>query len=281
MSRISELPEVRLTVSEYLKGCDIPFTSRTLQSHILKTLGIIVPMHCIRNLLKKVYNLSYKRGNKRPLELDSMKLWLWKQLFCVRVATNMDNLKMLISVDETSINRSTCTNYSWLERGRSWALKNIKLKQSINTISWITTLGTSMHMVKSSTSRSNHFIIFLDNMLKHNRQNFDIDKEDIAIILDNWSIYRAKAVREYWKQNDIKVYFLPAYSPELSPIEMYFSRFKNLLIEYAGNNSLDLRSEKAIKIITKWTKKIDWNFVKKLWTKLLEMMKDHIKEIAY
>ena len=138
-----------------------------------------------------------------------------------------------------------------------------------------------MHMVKSRTSRSNHFIIFLDNMLKHNRQNFDIDKEDIAIILDNWSIHRAKAVREYWKQNDIKVYFPPAYSPELSPIEMYFSRFKNLLIEYAGDNSLDIKSEKAIKIITKWTKKIDWNFVKKLWTKLLEMMKDQFKEIAY
>ena len=51
-------------------------------------------------------------------------------------------------------------------------------------------------------------------------------KKWIIMILDNASIHKTKVVREYCKRNNIKLVYLPAYSPEYNYIEKIWKMIK-------------------------------------------------------
>jgi transposase len=55
------------------------------------------------------------------------------------------------------------------------------------------------------------------------------EKPDAIVVLDNLRPHRVKAVRELLLGAGLGLIYLPAYSPDLSPIEPAWSKFKTLL----------------------------------------------------
>jgi transposase len=53
-------------------------------------------------------------------------------------------------------------------------------------------------------------------------------KEDI-VVLDNWPAHRDGRVKTLIESKGMKVLYLPAYSPDLNPIELSFSKLKSIL----------------------------------------------------
>ena len=51
----------------------------------------------------------------------------------------------------------------------------------------------------------------------------------IVLILDNFSSHRSKLVKEFAMQNNIKLIFLPPYSPDLNPIEQIWRAIRRYL----------------------------------------------------
>ncbi len=49
------------------------------------------------------------------------------------------------------------------------------------------------------------------------------------VIMDNLGSHRGTAVRHAIRAADAKLFFLPKYSPDLNPIEMFFSKLKHWL----------------------------------------------------
>ncbi len=47
--------------------------------------------------------------------------------------------------------------------------------------------------------------------------------------MDNLSVHKSKRVRDLVEQNACELWFLPAYSPDLNPIEEAFSKIKGAL----------------------------------------------------
>lgn len=50
-----------------------------------------------------------------------------------------------------------------------------------------------------------------------------------TVVLDNLGAHRPKRIRELIESRDCELLYLPAYSPDLNPIEEAFSKVKNLL----------------------------------------------------
>jgi len=76
--------------------------------------------------------------------------------------------------------------------------------------------------VLETTLNSDRFISFMDRFAAQ------IVKKTI-VILDNCSIHKSKkfmAKIKEWKEQDLLIYFLPAYSPELNLIEILWRRIK-------------------------------------------------------
>lgn len=55
-----------------------------------------------------------------------------------------------------------------------------------------------------------------------------------VVILDNVAFHKSEAVKAIVKARGAWLLFLPPYSPDLNPIEMAFSKLKELLRKYAG-----------------------------------------------
>lgn len=63
--------------------------------------------------------------------------------------------------------------------------------------------------------------------------------EDI-VIMDNLPAHKVKGVREAIEEKNAHLLYLPPYSPDLNPIEMFFSKLKALLRKAAERTIPDL-----------------------------------------
>jgi len=76
--------------------------------------------------------------------------------------------------------------------------------------------------VLETTFNSDRLISFMDNFVARTVKK-------TVVILDNCPIHKSKKFMdkmEQWKENDVWVYFLPPYSPELNLIEILWRRIK-------------------------------------------------------
>ncbi len=58
-----------------------------------------------------------------------------------------------------------------------------------------------------------------------------------TIIMDNVAFHKIKAVEEIIKETGAKIIYLPPYSPDLSPIELMWSKIKSVLRKYGARTA--------------------------------------------
>ena len=73
----------------------------------------------------------------------------------------------------------------------------------------------------------------------------------VLIILGNAAIHKSKQMKKLYIEEGLRVLFLPAYSPELAPIEKFFSRIKRYVLKEASGKLLNWRSDSAMKILNR------------------------------
>jgi transposase len=63
------------------------------------------------------------------------------------------------------------------------------------------------------------------------------------VFMDNVSIHKVEGVREAIERRGAILVYLPAYSPDLNPIEQMFSKLKSVLRKVRGNRVKKLRDK--------------------------------------
>jgi transposase len=99
---------------------------------------------------------------------------------------------------------------------RNWG-KNVTLISSITTEG----MGPSMSIQGSSDTES--FGLYMKNVLAPRLRAGQI------VLMDNLSVHKAGWVRGLIEDKGCQLWLLPAYSPDLNPIEEAFSKVKNLI----------------------------------------------------
>ena len=102
-------------------------------------------------------------------------------------------------------------------------------------ISAITSDGYSLNYLKYNTTIAQTIIGFLQVLVEFVKRVEGVEGSDIGVILDNCQCHRTKMVKEFALSLSLKLYFFSSYSPELAPVETYFSILKNNLIKVAGH----------------------------------------------
>ena len=84
-----------------------------------------------------------------------------------------------------------------------------------NMVSAITNKGRLAFMVFRNRFRDDIFIDFLKRMVRQS-------KRKIFLIVDRHPVHRSRAVKKWLAKNEkqIRLFYLPSYSPELNPDEM-------------------------------------------------------------
>jgi transposase len=129
-----------------------------------------------------------------------------------------------VFVDECSTNIALVPRYARAPKGerasgkapRNWG-PNVTLISSIT----LGGMGASLSIEGSADRES--FSLYLEEVLCPALRRGQI------VVMDNLSVHKSRYVRELIEQRGCELWFLPAYSPDLNPIEEAFSKAKGIL----------------------------------------------------
>ncbi len=132
--------------------------------------------------------------------------------------------RRLVFIDETW----TKTNMAPL---RGWSLSGTRLKDNVPHGRWRTQtfLAALRHdcvtapFLLDGPINGAAFLIYVERVLLPTLKSGDI------VVMDNLGSHKSKAVRDTIRSVGAHRIFLPAYSPDLNPIEQAFSKLKALL----------------------------------------------------
>jgi transposase len=117
----------------------------------------------------------------------------------------------------------------------------------VSTIGALSTEGLIASMSYEGTLNGDLFLYFLENFLVPQLKSGNV------VICDNASAHKVDNVKELIESKGARLVYLPPYSPDLSPIELYWSKFKQFLKKAKARTKENLHQaiSNAINTITK------------------------------
>jgi transposase len=116
--------------------------------------------------------------------------------------------------DETGVKNSCNHGRSYAPIGKTPIKLSMSKRFSINMISSLTNQGKVQFMIYSENMKSDILITFMEQLIKSSPKK-------VYLILDNLRVHHSKIVKDWLVINSskIKVFYLPAYSPDRNPDE--------------------------------------------------------------
>ena len=117
--------------------------------------------------------------------------------------------------DEMGVKNTDQVGRSFSKQGQTPVVSNTTKRFKCTMISTVTNSGNSRFMIFEDSFTIHVFVKFLRKLIyKQDRKIF--------LILDNHRVHHAQKTRKWLKKHEdqIELFFLPAYAPELNPDEL-------------------------------------------------------------
>ena len=224
--RVSESKIIKKAIVSYVNKSSNVFNSADIARYIEQTFNVTLQKRSIIKFLKNDMNMSYRKASSRPWKSNSCTNQIFKVLFCIDFANNIDPFDVLVNIDEVLFLRSTKTNYTWMEKGNQNICYNSSFTGSLSLIGAITSLGDWFFSSLNSRNNSEIFISFMNDLMKWLTIDLKIDSRRIILIMDNSPIHTSNYWMKALCQQNWKVMLLSPYWPQFAAIEMMFHILK-------------------------------------------------------
>lgn len=191
---------------------------------------VLIAEHCevrlslvsVGRLLAQL-GLSCQKPLWRAYQQDGSRVeqWLKKEYPRIRALAKREKAEIYFE-DESGVRSDFHSGSTWALRGHTPVVRVTGQRFSLNMISAVSPRGALRFMVVKGGVGAAVFIRFLKRLI-HGA------KRPIFLIVDGHPAHRAKAVTRYVStvSQRLRLYFLPAYSPELNPDEQVWNDVKN------------------------------------------------------
>jgi transposase len=208
--------------------CDI------LRSLLKRKFGIDVTVSTIRLHLHAM-GLSYQRPRYRPAEQDPDEVEHFLSDKFIRIRRLAQRLGAEIAFeDESGVGIPDHAGMTWGEIANTPEVVLPQQRGGYNVLSIVTPQGLLQYSIKDHPINSDCFIDFLRQILKGRTK-------PLILLLDRASFHHSKKVRQYVRahRTQIRIFFLPRYSPEMNPDEQVWNQIKNnnLRKQYLGSKA--------------------------------------------
>jgi len=195
----------------------LPFalwTRIAVQQLIKQLWGIDMPIRTVGEYLKrwgftpqKPLRKAYKQNPK------AVKAWLDEQYPAIAIKAKKEQAEIHWG-DETGLCNDSYHGKSYAPRGQTPSIRLHPRCERVNLISSVTNQGKVRFMVYKNKMNSETLIKFMKRLIKDS-------KRKIFLILDNLKVHHSYICRDWLEEHkeQIEVFFLPSYSPELNPDE--------------------------------------------------------------
>lgn len=209
---------VRLITSRCPDQLMLPFAlwTREAVGNLLKQrFGIKVSIWTVGRYLRE-WGLTPQKPIRRAYERDpkAVTRWLKQEYPAIRALARSVRAEIHWG-DEMGMRSDHQAGRSYGIRGRTPIIVGTGQRFGCNMISTITNKGVLAFMVFTGGFTARVFLRFLKRLMKHRPRK-------IFLIVDGHPVHRAASVRRWMQQHRriIRLFFLPAYSPDLNPDEL-------------------------------------------------------------
>jgi transposase len=163
----------------------------------------------------KRWGYTPQKPLKRAYERDpvAVKKWMDEDYPAIHKQARAENALILWG-DEMGMRSDHAVGRTYGKRGETPVVKTPGKRFSCNMISAISNMGHLQFMVFDGTFDASVFIEFLRRLIRSNDRK-------LFLILDNLKVHHSKRAAKWLEKHheQIELFFLPAYSPELNPDE--------------------------------------------------------------
>jgi transposase len=190
------------------------WSRKAIRDLIKREYGITLAQNTVGGYLKK-WGFTPQKPKKQAYERSNVavKKWLDEQFPTVSIRAKEENAEIHWG-DETGIRNDNSHGRSYALAGKTPVRRHLAKRLSFNMISTVTNQGKVRFMTYSENLSSKVLIEFLKRLIR------DSDKK-VFLILDNLRVHHSKKVKEWIAENknEIEIFYLPSYSPDLNPDE--------------------------------------------------------------
>jgi transposase len=193
---------------------DALWTRKSVKALIEQKCAIQMPIRTVGEYLSR-WGFTPQKPMKKAYEQNASLVEKWLKEDFPAIKNKALSEKGEIHFGDEAGVRSQCQNgrgYSPVGRTPVRLVSGKKFK--VNMISSVTNQGKVRFMLYNENLSSDVFILFLERLI------LDADRK-VFLILDNLRVHKSKVVSEWIlkRKDQIELYFLPPYAPELNPDE--------------------------------------------------------------
>ena len=105
------------------------------------------------------------------------------------------------------------------------------------------------------------------------KETIGLPNDKMWLVLDNSSVHCSSKVRQYLKEKCLTWIYLPQYTPELAPVELFFCQLKRLMSKKRMATIINLDNESGKKILIETIVSISRLSIMKIWSHYLLILK--------
>jgi transposase len=177
-------------------------------------LGIKVPIRTIGEYLKR-WGFTPQKPIKKAYEQRPAEVRKWLDEAYPQIAARAKAEQAEIHWgDETGLRSDDVRGRGYAPRGRTPVVRVNNKREGLSIISTVTNQGKVRWKVFEGAMNADVLIDFFKRLIK------DADRK-VFLILDNLKVHHARKVKDWLAKHEqqIEVFYLPSYSPELNPDE--------------------------------------------------------------
>lgn len=227
---------------EQLKLSFALWTRGAVMLLVQQEFGIELPIRTMGEYLKR-WGYTPQRPITRAYEQrpEAVKKWLDEQYPEIAQRAQAENAEIQWG-DETAVVNTDVRGRGYQPKAQTPVAYAVGgTRQKLSMISTVTNRGKMRWMIVEDAFNSDKLIEFLASLVK------DADKK-IFLILDNLRVHHSKPVKAWLAEHheQIEVFYLPSYSPELNPDERL-----NADLKYSLGSRVQTRTKDKLKEVTK------------------------------
>lgn len=199
---------------DQLKMAYALWTRKAVKELIEDKLGIKLAIRTVGDYLAQ-WGFTQQKPLKRAYEQSPGKVqkWLKEEYPEIKAKAKQENAEIYWG-DETGVRSDTQHGRSYAPKGKTPVIRLSAKRTSCNMISAISNQGKVRFQIYDGSMNAKRLIGFMNRLIKD-------AKRKVILILDNLRVHHAKVVKAWLLEHkdEIEVFYLPSYSPELNPDE--------------------------------------------------------------
>jgi len=217
LSNQQEIEVQKMIVDKMPDQLKLPYalwTRKAIVDLIKRTYKINIAIRTMGDYLNS-WGFTPQKPKKKAYEQNdkAVKKWLQEEYPSIVKRAKKEGAEVQWG-DETGIRNTSQYGRSYAPKGKTPVKQTMAKRITLNMISTVTNQGKVRFMTYEGTMNAQRFIVFLRRLIKGAAKK-------IYLILDNLKVHHSKIVKSWAEKNqdEIELFYLPSYSPEINPDE--------------------------------------------------------------